>query len=96
VRERTFVVLAMLVVLVMMLSVWLHLRSPVRKTTCRQILPTDPSTLPQVPGCSWYPVLEYPGIYEIWCGSDELGWYQPYEWHQLTGIWPSDYGLGGG
>jgi hypothetical protein len=39
-------------------------------------------------------VLEYPGIYEIWCGSDELGWYQPYEWHQLTEIWPPDYGLG--
>ncbi len=58
--------------------------------------PTDPSTLPQVPGCSWYPSEVYPGTYEIWCGSDELGWYRPFEWYQVSGIWPPDYGLGGG
>jgi len=35
--------------------------------------PTDPSTLPQIPGCDWYPSAVYPGTYEIWCGSDTLG-----------------------
>jgi hypothetical protein len=59
-------------------------------------VPMDPSTLPQVPGCAWYPDPQYSGMYQIWCGSDELGWYSPYEWYQLTGIWPPDYGLGGG
>lgn len=58
-------------------------------------VPMDPNTLPQVPGCQWFPS-QYQGQYEIWCGSDELGWYRPYEWYQLTGIWPPDYGLSGG
>jgi hypothetical protein len=56
----------------------------------------DYNTLPQVPGCSWYPNPNWPGIYDAWCGSDEMGWYQPYEWYKLTGIYPPDYGMTGG
>jgi len=56
----------------------------------------DPTTLPQIPGCSWYLSAQFPGIYESWCGSDEIGWYRPYEWYLLTGYYPPAYGLGGG
>ena len=59
-------------------------------------IPMDPATLPQVPGCGWYPDPQYAGMYQMWCGSDALGWYRPFEWYQLTGIWPPDYGLQGG
>lgn len=57
-------------------------------------IPMDPSTLPQVPGCAWYPDLYYSGMYQIWCGpnADET----PYQWYLETGIWPPDYGLSGG
>ena len=56
----------------------------------------DPATLPQVPGCDWYPSAQFPGIYECWCGSDEIGWYRPYEWYLLTGNYPPAYGQEGG
>jgi hypothetical protein len=36
-----------------------------------------------------------PGVWRIFCGSDEIGWYTPYDWYFLTGIWPGDYGLSG-
>jgi hypothetical protein len=58
---------------------------------------TDTSTLPQVPGCSWFwdSSVATPGVWRIFCGSDEIGWYTPYDWYFLTGIWPGDYGLSG-
>jgi hypothetical protein len=59
-------------------------------------VPLDPSTLPQAPGCTWYPSTQYPGTYESWCGSDEIGWYRPYEWYLLTGYYPPAHGLEGG
>ncbi len=59
-------------------------------------VPMDPATLPQVPGCQWFPNPAYVGLYDAWCGSDEIGWYQPFEWYQLTGIYPPDYGMEGG
>ena len=89
---KAFVMFALLMVLVVVLSVG----APPLLAHAQNYVPTDPSTLPQVPGCSWYDRPGYPGLYEIWCGSDELGWYQPYEWYLLTGIYPPDYGLTGG
>jgi hypothetical protein len=59
-------------------------------------VPMDPALLPQIPGCDWYPSTQYPDTYESWCGSDDIGWYRPYEWYLLTGYYPPDHGLGGG
>ncbi|MBV9453367.1 MAG: hypothetical protein JOZ19_04505 [Rubrobacter sp.] len=65
--------------------------------TTGNYVPQDPSTLPQVPGCTWFPDSQYPGMYQDWCGPDSDGnWYRPYDWYLLTGIWPPDYGMGGG
>jgi hypothetical protein len=59
--------------------------------------PMDPSRLPQVPGCTWFPNADHPGLYDQWCGPDSDGnWYTPYNWYLLTGIYPPDYGEGGG
>ncbi len=37
-------------------------------------IPMDYDSLPRMPGCDWWPNETYPGIYDAWCGSDELGW----------------------
>jgi hypothetical protein len=58
-------------------------------------IPMDYDTLPRMPGCDWWPNETYPGIYDAWCGSDELGWYRPTEWGQMYGMNPGDYGYGG-
>jgi hypothetical protein len=50
--------------------------------------------LPQVPGCSWY-WNEGTNFWENWCGSDEMGWYNPVDWYILTGINYQDYRLYG-
>jgi hypothetical protein len=42
-----------------------------------------------------WPNVQYPGIYDAWCGSDELGWYWLTEWGQMHGMNPGDYGYGG-
>ena len=58
-------------------------------------IPMDYDTLPRMPGCDWWPNAQYPGMYDAWCGSDELGWYRPTEWGQMYGMNPGDYGYGG-
>lgn len=57
-------------------------------------VPMDPATLPVMPGCAWYPNQNWPGMYDAWCGSDDVGWHQPAEWARLTGL-TGDYGYGG-
>jgi hypothetical protein len=75
---------------------WSRPHSRTAQTTGNYV-PIDPSTLPQVPGCTWFPDPQYPGMYQDWCGPDSDGnWYRPYDWYLLTGIWPPDYGLEGG
>jgi hypothetical protein len=59
-------------------------------------VPMDYDSLPQVPGCDWYDWPGRPGLYQAWCGSDEIGWYRPFDWYNVTGIWPPDYRLEGG
>jgi hypothetical protein len=52
----------------------------------------------QVPGCAEYidyfymdfTFLDYPH-YLVFCGSDEVGWYNPADWCSLTGYCSSDY-----
>ena len=58
-------------------------------------VPVNYDTLPRMPGCDWWPSETYPGTYEAWCGSDELGWYRPTEWGRMYGMNPGDYGYGG-
>jgi hypothetical protein len=58
------------------------------------------STSYPVPGCAQYIDyfymdsigLDYPH-YRVFCGSDEMGWYNPTDWCSFTGYCFSDYGL---
>jgi hypothetical protein len=58
-------------------------------------VPMDYYSLPRMPGCDWWPDPNYAGMYQAWCGSDEVGWYRPTEWGQMYGMNPGDYGYGG-
>jgi hypothetical protein len=95
-EELRRVVKQKVLVLFMVAALVIALLPPVSAEAQGNYVPMDPSTLPQVPGCSWNPSAQYPGTFESWCGSDEIGWYRPYEWHLLTGYYPPDHGLGGG
>jgi len=84
-----------IVALLAALMVVFSVASPTVAGAQGNYIPMDYDSLPRMPGCDWWPDPNYVGMYQAWCGSDEIGWYRPTEWGQMYGMNPGDYGYGG-